>query len=209
MTHSTKTPPRALPPNTFPPERIDVDEFHLRRYTLADVESMHEAIKASFAEIHPWMPWCVEPVKIEDQREFVEGTFPKWMTGEAFNYAIFDSDEAETQAQARTRTQAQPRTRTQIGALSLMDRLGPGGLEIGYWLRTDATGRGVMTRAVGRLTEVGLALPGIERIEIHCDEANVRSAAVPRRLGYRLDRIEDDTVEAPGDTGRSMFWITP
>jgi RimJ/RimL family protein N-acetyltransferase len=197
MTHSTKTPPRALPPNTFPPERIDVDEFHLRRYTLGDVEAIHEAIKASYAEIHPWMPWCVEPVKIEDQREFVEGTFPKWMTGEAFNYAIFDSDEAET------------RTRTQIGAISLMDRLGPGGLEIGYWLRTDATGRGVMTRAAGRLTEVGLALPGIERIEIHCDEANVRSAAVPKRLGYRLDRIKDDTIEAPGETGRGMVWITP
>jgi RimJ/RimL family protein N-acetyltransferase len=197
MTHSTKTPPRALPPNTFPPERIDVDEFHLRRYTLGDVEAIHEAIKASYAEIHPWMPWCFEPIKIEDQREFVEGTFPKWMTGEAFNYAIFDSGEAETPAP------------TQIGAISLMDRLGPGGLEIGYWLRTDATGRGVMTRAAGRLTEVGLGLPGIERIEIHCDEANVRSAAVPRRLGYRLDRIEDDVAEAPGETGRGMFWITP
>ena len=198
MTHSTKTPPRALPPNTFPPERIDLDGFHLRRYTLGDVESLHGAIKASYAEIHPWMPWCVEPVKIEEQREFVEGTFPKWMTGEAFNYAIFDSGEGETE-----------QARTQIGAISLMDRLGPGGLEIGYWLRTDATGRGVMTRAAGRLTEVGLALPGIERIEIHCDEANARSAAVPRRLGYRLDRIEDDVAEAPGETGRGMFWITP
>jgi RimJ/RimL family protein N-acetyltransferase len=193
MTDSTKTPARALPPNTFPPEWIEVGDFHLRRYTLADVDSVHEAIKASYAEIHPWMPWCVEPVKIEDQREFVEGTFPKWMTGEAFNFAIFDADEPETQ----------------IGAISLMDRVGPGGLEIGYWLRTDATGRGVMTRAAGRLTEVGLSLPGIERIEIHCDEANVRSAAVPKRLGYRLDRIEDDTVEAPAETGRGMFWITP
>jgi RimJ/RimL family protein N-acetyltransferase len=193
MTDIAETPSRALPPNTFPPERIDVDEFHLRRYTLADVEAVHEAIKASSAEIHPWMPWCVEPVRIEDQREFVEGTFAKWLTGEAFNYAILESDGAGTQ----------------IGAISLMDRVGPGGLEIGYWLRTDATGRGVMTRAVARLTEIGLGLPGIERIEIHCDEANVRSAAVPERLGYRLDRVEDDVVEAPGESGRGMFWITP
>ena len=44
-------------------------------------------------------------------------------------------------------------------------------------------------------------------MEIHCDEANVRSAAVPRRLGYRLDRIEDDEVTAPAETGRSMVWI--
>ena len=44
-------------------------------------------------------------------------------------------------------------------------------------------------------------------MEIHCDEANVRSAAVPRRLGYRLDRIEDDDVTAPGEIGRSMIWV--
>ena len=191
MTDTTAPPPRALPPNTAPPERIEVDDFHLRRYALDDVEALHEAIKASYAEIHPWMPWCVEPVEIAEQREFVEQSFPKWASGEAFNFAILDAEGAL------------------IGATTLMDRIGPGGLEIGYWLRTDATGRGVMTRAVEQLTRVGLGLPGIERIEIHCDEANAASAGVPRRLGYRLDRIDADEIEAPGETGRGMVWITP
>jgi RimJ/RimL family protein N-acetyltransferase len=194
MTDTTAKPPRALPPNPEVPEWIELDGFHLRRYTLGDVEAVHEAIKASYAEIHPWMPWCVEPIKIEDQREFVEKTFPNWATGEAFNFGIFDAGEQDEEL---------------IGSVSLMDRVGPGGLEIGYWLRTDATGRGVMTRAVARLTELGLGLPGIERIEVHCDEANLRSAAVAKRLGYRLDRIEDHEIEAPGETGRGMFWITP
>jgi RimJ/RimL family protein N-acetyltransferase len=44
-------------------------------------------------------------------------------------------------------------------------------------------------------------------VEIHCDEANVASRAVPARLGYRLDRIDDVGVTAPGETGRSMIWI--
>ena len=48
----------------------------------------------------------------------------------------------------------------------------------------------------------------MDRVEIHCDEANVRSAAIPERLGYRLDRIEDDEIATPGETGRSMIWIT-
>jgi RimJ/RimL family protein N-acetyltransferase len=173
------------------PERIEIDEFHLRRYTIADVEQLHEAITSSYAEIHPWMPWCVEPVRIEEQRDFIERASLKWVTGEAFDFGIFDADG------------------TQIGAVSLMDRVGPGGLEVGYWLRTSATGRGVMTRTVARLTEFALGLPGVTRVEIHCDAANERSAAVPRRLGFRLDRIEDDPVQAPAETGRGMFWITP
>jgi len=191
MTDTTTQPAKALPPNAAPPERIDVDEFHLRRYTLEDTDAVHEAVEASYPEIHPWMPWCVAPLKIEDQREFVEGTFKNWATGAAFNFGIFDA------------------VGNLLGSVSLMDRVGPGGLEIGYWLRTDASGRGVMTRAVDELTEIGLGLPGISRIEIHCDEANLRSAAVPKRLGYRLDRIDDDTIEAPGETGRGMVWITP
>jgi len=191
MTDTPALRPKALPPNVFAPERIEVDEFQLRRFTPDDVQALHEAIKASFAEIHPWMPWCTDPVDIDDQRDFVERSFLNWATGTAFNWGIFAADGAL------------------LGTISLMDRLGPGGLEIGYWLRTDATGKGVMTRAAGRLTEIGLGLPGISRIEIHCDEANAPSAAVPERLGFRLDRIDDDKPAAPGDTGRLMVWITP
>jgi RimJ/RimL family protein N-acetyltransferase len=192
MTDTPADRPKALPLGVYPPEHIEIDEFHLRRYTRDDTLALHEAIKASFAEIHQWMPWCVEPIKIEDQRDFIERGFLAWATGRAFDYRISDADGA------------------QIGAISLMDRVGPGGLEIGYWLRTDATGGGVVTRAVRRLTEIGLGLPEIGRIEIHCDAANVRSAAVPERLGYRLEAVVDGAeAKAPGETGREMRWVTP
>lgn len=51
-------------------------------------------------------------------------------------------------------------------------------------------------------SKAALALSAVRRVEIHCDEASTRSAAVPRRLGYRLDRVEDDEVTAPGQIGR-------
>jgi RimJ/RimL family protein N-acetyltransferase len=64
-----------------------------------------------------------------------------------------------------------------------------------------------VTAAARALTAAALAVEGISRVEIHCDEANVRSAAVARRLGYRLDRIVPDHVSAPADLGRSMIWV--
>jgi RimJ/RimL family protein N-acetyltransferase len=66
----------------------------------------------------------------------------------------------------------------------------------------------MMTGAVRALTELGLGLPGIDRIEIHCDAANLRSAAVPQRLHYRLDREETREPAAPGECGREQFWIS-
>ena len=191
MTDTTEKPARALTADADPPERIDLDGFHLRRLTLDDVHAIHEAIVVGYAELHAWMPWCVEPIDIKDQREFLERSTAEWASSVAFNYGVFDGADRLS------------------GTVGLMDRIGPGGLEIGYWLRTDATGRGLMTAAVRAVTEVGLGLPGITRIEIHCDAANLRSAAVPNRLGYRLAREVGREITAPGESGTEQYWVTP
>jgi RimJ/RimL family protein N-acetyltransferase len=191
MTDTTDKPERALTADAQAPERLDLDGFHLRRLTLEDAPGLHDAVVASYPELHAWMPWCVEPVDIKDQREFLERSAADWTSSVAFNWGVFDAEDRFS------------------GTLGLMDRIGPGGLEIGYWLRTDVTGRGLMTTAVRAVTEVGLGLPGITRVEIHCDAANTRSAGVPRRLGYRLAREVPREVTAPGETGTEQYWVTP
>src|SRR5215472_2628482 len=45
------------------------------------------------------------------------------------------------------------------------------------------------------LTKVALALPGVDRVEIHCDAANAPSAAIARNLGYRLYWNEEGSTE--------------
>lgn len=64
-----------------------------------------------------------------------------------------------------------------------------------------------MTRVVGTLTDLVLTLDDVTVVEIHCDEANARSAAVPRRLGYALARTEDRDVAAPAEVGRQQIWV--
>jgi RimJ/RimL family protein N-acetyltransferase len=88
-----------------------------------------------------------------------------------------------------------------------MARIGPAALEIGYWVDVRHVRRGVATEAAFLLTNAAVDNPEIARVEIHVDPANTASNAVPRRLGYRLDRTEPRTPAAPGDTGRLMIWI--
>src|ERR1700759_3662802 len=85
MTHPADSP-RALTPGVLLPETIDLDGFHLRRPTLEDAQALHEAVKASFAELHPWMPWCTEPVEIAAQREFIERSEASWTARSTFNW---------------------------------------------------------------------------------------------------------------------------
>jgi RimJ/RimL family protein N-acetyltransferase len=96
-----------------------------------------------------------------------------------------------------------------VGSIGLHARIGAGALEIGYWIHSAFTGHGIATTCAGALTTAALALPDVTRVEIHCDEANVRSAAIPRRLGYRLARVEPAQITAPGEVGRDMIWVYP
>ena len=94
-----------------------------------------------------------------------------------------------------------------LGIFGLHRRIGPQAIEMGYWLSHDVVGRGYATAAAGALTTAAMNHCCIDRIEIHCDEANHRSQKIPQRLGYVLDRVEDDGIEAPAEIGRSMIWV--
>ncbi|MEU7765459.1 GNAT family N-acetyltransferase [Nocardia sp. NPDC049190] len=182
--------PRALAPDVAPPVRADLGDILIRRWTSQDLVAQFEAITASFDHLHAWMPWLTEPRTLDQQREFNQAASANWPTDEGFNYGIFDS------------------RGTLLGAIGLHDRVGPATLEIGYWCHIAHTGRGVITRSAAKLTETALSLPGISRVEIRCDAANTRSSAVPRRLGYRLDRIVPREQRAPAESGRGMVWVT-
>lgn len=190
MSHSAR-PGQALAPGVFPPECVEIEELCLRRPIMADLESFHDAVVASYAQLHPWMSWCTKPLRIEERRGFIERAAGKWAAQTTFHWFIFEAD-------ARF-----------LGTVSLMDGIGAGALEIGYWLRTEATGRGIMSRCVARVGALALALPGIERVEIRCDAANVRSSAIPARLGYRMVRQVSTEPGAPGERGVEQHWVTP
>jgi RimJ/RimL family protein N-acetyltransferase len=113
-----------------------------------------------------------------------------WEAGTDFGFLLLDSGETEL-----------------LGIFGLHRRIGPAGIELGYWLDRTAVGHGYASAAAEALTLAALKLPDIDRVEIHCDEANVRSQRVPERLGYRLDRIEDVEAKAPAELGRSMIWV--
>lgn len=181
---------RALGAGVAPPERIDLGDIVLRRWQPGDLTARFEAITKSYVAIHPWMEWLAEPATLEHQRAFGATVAESWPDADGgCHYGIFDDSDAV------------------VGAIGLHDDIGPQALAIGYWCHIEYAGRGFITRSASRLTDVALSLPGVERVEIHCDEANLRSAAVARRLGYRLDRVEPRPVRAPAESGRGMVWI--
>ena len=177
-----------------PPERIDLDALTLRRSTAVDAGAIAAAVAANLEHLAPWMPWATPASARPDaQRERLRQTEAAWERGSDFEFLVV----------------ARGQDASVLGVFGLHRTVGPRAIELGYWLAQDATGRGYATAAAGALTAAALALEDVDFVEIHCDQANLRSRRVPERLGYRLDRVEDDEVEAPGEVGRSMIWLYP
>jgi len=170
-----------------PPEVIDAGALVLRRGTVDDAAPLAAAVAESVEHLAPWMPWATpEAGTVEAQRKRLSER--PWGPGD-YEYLM------------------DVRGPGIVGACGIHRRIGPGGLEIGYWVSAWHTRAGYATAAAGALTRTVLSIPGIERVEIHCDEANVASAAVAQRLGYRFDRIEDHAIESAAQSGRFMIWV--
>ncbi|WP_380284458.1 GNAT family N-acetyltransferase [Kitasatospora purpeofusca] len=175
-----------------PPELLRPAEgITLRRRSPAQAPALNAAVRANLDHLRPWLEWAAEAPTPARTAELTAAGVAAWDAGTDFIYLVgLDAEPGRV-----------------IGSFGLHGRIGPGALEIGYWVSAEHARRGIATAAARSLAAAALALPGIHRIEIHCDPANTASGAVARRLGCRLDRVVDAPVRAPGETGRKQIWI--
>ncbi len=148
------------------------------------------AKNASKEHLLPWMPWAQgEPSDLAANLALIRAWHAQFDTDQDYVYGVFDRA-----------------TSAVVGGTGLHERVGKNAREIGYWVCADAINRGIATEVSAALTKIGFEIMGLDRIEIHCDVRNERSAAVPRKLGYVHDatlRRRAITVGGPAD---SMIW---
>jgi Acetyltransferases, including N-acetylases of ribosomal proteins len=181
------------PQRLRPPELIDLDRIQLYRIRSADGPAMAAATRANVEHLAPRIRWgTIEGTTLEAQQLRCDQAERGWLDGSLYAWALREHPGGPI-----------------IGGCGLHNRVGPGALEIGYWLDEAHTGRGLITAAVERLTAIGLGLPGVNRIELHIDQANQPSSAVARRLGYRLEEVRDAEPWGAADSGRLQIWVRP
>lgn len=186
MSRTQLDPPRVEPlPDELPTQRLV-----LRRWRRADAPLLKAAIDANLAHLQQWMPWAkAEPSPLDVIEARLERFEDEFDSGKEWLYSI------------RRRG-----TNDVLGGTGLHPRVGPGGVEIGYWLQASATGNGFASEAAEALTRVALRQPDFERVEIRCDPRNAASAAVPRRLGYRHARTIENETAPTGELRDTMVW---
>lgn len=62
--------------------------------------------------------------------------------------------------------------------------------EIGYWLVEKMTGKGIITRCVEKIVEFVFQNLEMNRVQIRCGVGNLKSSAIPKRLGFTFEGVE-------------------
>jgi RimJ/RimL family protein N-acetyltransferase len=150
----------------------------LRPWRAEDAGDLQPVLEANRDHLGPWIPARVAtPATVPILAERLAGFAADFAADREWRFGMFSLSE-----------------RRLLGEVGLFPRAPAGRVpfveadrvELGYWLRADETGRGLVTEAAKAVLTVASHLPRFSRAEIRCDARNGPSAAVPPRLGFTL-----------------------
>jgi ribosomal-protein-serine acetyltransferase len=145
-----------------------------------DIDAILAAVRESVAEVGAWLPWCHPAYDLEDAEGWVRGSREARARGEECAFLIGDAGSgAVLGGCGLNQVEAENRR-----------------ANLGYWVRSSATGRGVATEAAGLAAEFGLTVLGLGRLEIVAATANRASQRVAEKLGAVREGVL-----------RNRFWI--
>jgi len=180
------------------PEMFDLDDgLMLRRATTEHATAMARAVGESLEHLAPFMPWADDTAATPAvQHARLVGVERLWTAAKEYQFVVCPADETDDRV---------------LGGVGLLGRdrwgVNPLSTEIGYWVHVDWCGRGIATRSSRALTSASFDVLDATVVVIACDEANLASNEVPRKLGFTHDRTIDRRPEAPGESGHLQIWL--
>jgi ribosomal-protein-serine acetyltransferase len=147
------------------------DEIELRPYIESDAEEIFAAVKANYEHLRPFLLWVTPDYDLEGAKQFIEDSQKAAEEKKRQGFGIFENGKL-------------------IGSIGFNKfNWEAKTTEIGYWLAKDFSGRGIITKACKVLIDYAFDELKLNRIEIRCATENVRSGAVPERLGFKLEGV--------------------
>jgi RimJ/RimL family protein N-acetyltransferase len=149
----------------IPREAIRTERLVLEPAEPSHADALWRATEASLAELRPWLGWSRVATR-ESTHEFTERSLTSWTADVDYAFVVLEDGDPVGGVGVHT-----PR----------LEGLG----ELGYWTRSDRTGRGYMTEAAGAAVDFGFGTLGLYRLELRAGVGNVASQRVAEKLGFR------------------------
>lgn len=149
------------------------DIVKIRRYCADDIPLLFEAARESVNEMFAWVSWCHPNYTLEESQSFVLSNETAWNQKTGFAFAVLDVNSGSF-----------------LGGVGLNQINRKNNFaNLGYWVRSSQTGRGVATAATLLAAEFGFEDLGLNRIEILTAIENAASGRVAEKAGAKKEGI--------------------
>lgn len=152
-------------------KHIISDDLELRLLEPRYSEDVFKEIEKNREYLSKWFPWVEKTNSSEDTRAFINFELQRFANNNGFSTGIFYKDKY-------------------IGNIGIHDiNWNLKMTSIGYWLSSDYQGLGIMTTCCKEILKHGFNLMGLNKIEVRARIDNVKSIAIPVRLGFKQEGV--------------------
>lgn len=141
-------------------------ELELRIFQQHHANELYELTIANRHFIRQFLPWADYVQSVESSQYFIKDGLEQFARNDGFQAGVWYNDELAGVIGFHGIDWSNNKT------------------EIGYWLGEDFTGKGIMTRACRAMVNYAFNEYDLHRVEIRCATSNVKSRAIPERLGF-------------------------
>lgn len=147
------------------------DEIKLTLLTERNAEEFYLVVRENLEQLKIWLPWAEDNYSLELAKRSIWQNLMEFTQSKGFSAIIIYRGKI-------------------AGEIGFHDvDLTSKSTQVNYWLAAEAQGRGVMTKSCRALINHAFEGMGLNRIEIDCQAENLKSRAVPERLGFQLEGI--------------------
>jgi ribosomal-protein-serine acetyltransferase len=151
-------------------KKIDAD-LELKLVDELDAPTLFQLIETNRTYLSQWLPWIEATQRVDDELAFIRSAQIQFQTNETISCSIW--------------YQGQIVGTIGYHPFNWVKR----SVEIGYWLAAQFQGHGIVTRACQALITYAFDELQLNKVEIRCGVDNIRSCAIPQRLGFRQEGI--------------------
>ncbi|MEO8050502.1 MAG: GNAT family protein [Acidobacteriota bacterium] len=150
------------------------DGFELRLLEQRHAAEVFAAVERNREHLRQWLPWVDATKCADDTLAFIRASLEMFAEQQGFTAGIWYRE----------------RVAGVIGThrIDWLNRRA----ELGYWVAREFEGRGIVTDACRIAITHLFREMDLNRAEIRCAAGNVKSGAIPQRLGFKLEGTHRD-----------------
>lgn len=134
-------------------------------------QEIFKLVDSNRTYLREWLTFVDRMQTLEFAENFVKGTMQRNKEGSEYAFVIFEND-------------------TMVGRIGVykidnQNKIG----EIGYWIAENAQGKGIITQSAKAIISFCFSSLQLNRIEIKCGTANMKSKGIPEKLKFTKEGV--------------------